>query len=298
MTTDAQHGETDAVSAAAAAKEQHLLARLAELPAALVAYSGGVDSTYLLWAARRALGEKAAAVLGVSDSLAGAEYEAALAAAQRLGVTVRRLATAELEDARYLANPSNRCYFCKTELYGRLAALAREEAGTAVLDGTNADDLRDHRPGRQAALEYGVLSPLVEAGLGKAEIRVLARRAGLAAWDKPAEPCLSSRVPYGQSISSEKLSRIGRAEAWLKAHGFPVVRVRHDGDEARVEVPLADVPRLAEDALRGELERALCALGFARVTVDPRGYRSGSLNEALRGGPRPARTPEEVAEWK
>lgn len=283
-----------AVSATAAAKEERLLAWLARLPSALVAFSGGVDSAYLLWAAHRALGERAEAVIGVSASLAGAEREQALAAARRIGVRVRLLPTAELEDPGYLANPSHRCYFCKSELYGQLAALARGAGEAAVLDGTNADDLRDHRPGRRAAAEYRVLSPLAEVGLAKAEIRALARRAGLAVWDKPAEPCLSSRVPYGQAITVEKLGRIASAEAWLKARGFAVVRVRHDGGVARVEVPLEAVARLAREPLRGELERALLGLGFERVEIDPRGYRSGSLNEALRQAPAP-RPAEEVA---
>lgn len=258
-----------------------------------MAYSGGVDSTYLLWAAHRALGERCLAVLGDSDSLARGEHEAALSEARRLGIPVRVLPTREMEDARYLANPANRCYFCKSELYGRVAELARAEGYRAVLDGTNADDLRDHRPGRTAAAEEAVLSPLAEAGLGKDEIRWLARRAGLRAWDKPAMPCLSSRVPYGMAITPGKLRQIERAERWLSGAGFPVCRVRHYGEEARVEVPVGDLERLRRPGVRGRMVAAFAEMGFARVHIDPRGYRSGSLNEAisLAPGPSPEGTP-------
>ncbi len=265
----------------AAEKEHRLLERLRELGSALVAYSGGVDSAYLLWATHAALGSRALGVVGSSASLAPGELAAALAEAARLGVATRVLETGELEDARYLANPANRCYYCKSELYDRLGELADREGYAAVLDGTNADDLAEHRPGRAAAGERRVLSPLSEVGLGKAEIRSLARRAGLAAWDKPAQPCLSSRVPHGSAITPEKLRQIGAAEEWLRGRGFAVCRVRHHGEEARVEVPVGEVARLAAEPLRAELSRALAGLGFGRVVVDPRGYRSGGWSEPL-----------------
>lgn len=285
------HAPIDSV---ASEKEQHLFDRLAGLGSAVVAYSGGVDSTYLVWAAERTLGEKCLAVLGESASLARGEHEAALAEARRLGIPVRVLATREMEDARYLENPSNRCYFCKSELFDRVAALARAEGFSAVLDGTNADDLRDHRPGRAAAAERAVRSPLAEVGLTKAEIRVLARRAGLRVWDKPAMPCLSSRVPYGMGITPGKLRQIEEAERWLRSEGFAVCRVRHYGEEARVEVPVADLERLRARPLHGRMVAAFEEIGFARVALDPRGYRSGSLNEALAGTKHPPVSLEEA----
>ena len=280
-------------SGATKEKERQLFACLHGFGSAVVAYSGGVDSTYLLWAAHQALGVRCLAVLGESDSLARGEHAAALAEARRLGTPVRVLATREMEDARYLANPSNRCYFCKSELYDRVADLARAEGFDAVLDGTNADDLRDHRPGRAAAAERAVRSPLAEVGLKKAEIRELARQAGLRVWDKPAMPCLSSRVPYGMAITPGKLRQIESAEGWLRAQGFAVCRVRHYGEEARVEVPVGDLERLREGELHGRMVAAFEELGFARVQIDPRGYRSGSLNEALAGGRRPAASRED-----
>jgi pyridinium-3,5-biscarboxylic acid mononucleotide sulfurtransferase len=263
------------------AKEARLLARLAGLGSAIVAYSGGVDSAYLLWAAHRALGPRALGVIGRSDTFARSEMAGALAEAGRIGVAVRVVGTAELEDPRFRDNPPDRCYHCKSELFSKLEALARSEGCDAVLDGTNADDLRDYRPGRRAGEERGILSPLAEAGLGKSEIRALAQQAGLTAWDKPAMPCLSSRFPYGMRITAEKLHQVEEAEAWLRGRGFRECRVRHHDRIARVEVPPEDVPRLAEEPARSQVVAALKALGFAYVALDLAGFRSGSLNEVL-----------------
>jgi len=273
---------TPPVSATQAlAKEAILLERLRALGSAVVAYSGGVDSAYLLWAAQTALGSHTLAVIGRSDTYARSELEGALAEAGRIGARVRVVSTAELEDPRFRDNPPDRCYHCKSELFTKLAALALAEGFATVLDGTNADDRSDYRPGRRAGEERGVLSPLAEAGLTKAEIRLLSRRAGLTVWDKPAMPCLSSRFPYGAKITSEKLHQVEEAEAWLRGRGYRECRVRHHGDVARIEVAAADLERLTQEPDRTLASQALRALGFAYVTVDLQGFRSGSLNEVL-----------------
>jgi uncharacterized protein len=268
----------------AEAKEERLLERLAGLGSALVAYSGGVDSSYLLWAAQRALGARVLGVIGRSDTFAHSQMERALAEAGRLGVAVRVVGTAELDDPRFRDNPPDRCYHCKSELFTKLAPLAEAGGFAAVLDGSNADDLRDYRPGRRAGEERGVLSPLAEVGLGKAEIRALSRRAGLASWDQPAMPCLSSRFPYGTRITSGKLHQVEAAEAWLRGRGFRECRVRHHGPVARLELPLGELSRLTREPARSQIVSALSALGFAYVALDLAGFRSGSLNEVLARG--------------
>lgn len=270
-----------ASEAEASAKEAILLERLRGLGSAVVAYSGGVDSAYLLWAAQGALGPRTLAVIGRSDTYARSELEGALAEAGRIGARVRVVSTAELQDPRFRDNPPDRCYHCKSELFTKLSALALAEGFDTVLDGTNADDRSDYRPGRRAGEEKGVLSPLAEAGLTKAEIRLLSRRAGLTVWDKPAMPCLSSRFPYGAKITSEKLHQVEEAEAWLRGRGYRECRVRHHGEVARIEVPAQDVQRLTSEPDRSLAAAALSALGFAYVTVDLQGFRSGSLNEVL-----------------
>jgi len=247
----------------------------------IVAYSGGVDSSVVLAVARQELGARALAVIGRSATYATSELTLALAQAETLGVTPRVLDTAELDDPRFVNNPVDRCYFCKGELYEKLAQLARAEGYAAVLDGTNADDLKDHRPGRRAAGEHAVRSPLAELGLSKADVRALAHALGLPSAEKPATPCLSSRFPYGTKIAPEQLRQVESAEAWLAAHGFAEVRVRHHGTVARIEVPARDVARLAgDDTVRAACVEALKALGFTYVTIDLQGFRSGSLNEA------------------
>jgi len=247
----------------------------------IVAYSGGVDSSVVLAVARQELGARALAVIGRSATYATSELTLALAQAETIGITPRAVDTAELDDPRFGNNPADRCYFCKGELYEKLARLARAEGYAAVLDGTNADDLKDHRPGRRAAGEHAVRSPLAELGLSKADVRALAHALGLPSAEKPATPCLSSRFPYGTKIAPEQLRQVESAEAWLAAHGFAEVRVRHHGTVARIEVPARDVARLAgDDTVRAACVEALKALGFTYVTIDLQGFRSGSLNEA------------------
>jgi len=251
---------------------------------AVVAFSGGVDSGLVLRAAVAALGSRRVpAVTGRSPSVPAAELTGVAELAAEMGAPHEFLDTREFEDPNYLANPSNRCYFCKTELYGRLAGWSADRGYQAVLTGVNADDLSDHRPGIQAAREHGVHAPLADRGLGKSEVRRLAALQGISIADKPASPCLSSRVQYGESITPEKLARIDRAETLLRSLGFRECRVRHHDDLARVEVPVAEIDRLLQPALREQIERGLRDLGYRYVTLDLRGFRSGSMNEAILG---------------
>lgn len=251
------------------------------LGSAVVAYSGGVDSSVVLKLAHEELGARALAVIGRSATYAASELQAALVQARALGIEPRVIATAELDDPRFANNPSNRCYFCKGELYTQLAELARREGYEAVLDGTNADDLKDHRPGMKAAHEKNVRSPLAEHGLSKADVRALAHGLGLPSADKPAMPCLSSRFPYGSKITSGQLEQVEAGEAWLRARGFRDVRLRHHGTVARLELEAKELARLVEEPLRAECVAQLKRLGFAYVTLDLQGFRSGSLNETL-----------------
>ena len=245
----------------------------------VVAYSGGVDSATLLAVAHEEMGANVLAVTGRSASVARGEADAAARLAQQIGVSHEMVDTREFDNPRYRSNDRDRCFHCKNELFSRLIAIARERGYQQVVDGFNADDGRsplDHRPGHQAGLRLGVRSPLAEAGLGKEEIRAIAARLGLAVWDKPATPCLSSRVPYGTAIQEDDLRRIDLAERYLRAIGYSVVRVRHFSDTARIEVP-AERVREARTA-RARIERALRSIGYNRVEIDPRGYRTGSLN--------------------
>lgn len=264
--------------------EQRLRARLAGLGSVVVAYSGGVDSALVVALAVRALGpRRVLAATAQSPSVPRAELEAAAALAAMLGVEHVIVQTQEFDDPRYRANPSDRCYYCKHELYTRLRQLARERGLAAVVNGTNADDQGDYRPGLAAAAEQGVRSPLAECGVSKQQVRQLAAALGLPVADKPASPCLSSRIPYGEPVTLEKLRRIEAAEAYLRSLGFREVRVRHHERLARIEVPASQIGRLLEPALRAQVDEALRGLGFAYVTVDLRGLRSGSLNEVLLG---------------
>ena len=251
--------------------------------ATITAFSAGVDSTLVAVVAQQELGERALAATAVSASLAPSELEDALSLARSLGLNHRLVRTGEVEDERYASNPVDRCYFCKTHLYTELEGLAHEVGAGYILNGLNVDDLGDWRPGSRAAAERQdhVRSPLHEAGFGKQEIRSAARSLGLPNWDKPALACLSSRVPYGQNVTPQKLERIGQAEQALRALGFRQLRVRHFEDRARVEIAPGELGRVAAEGLAGRIEAELLALGFPSVEIDPRGYRSGSLNEGV-----------------
>ncbi len=249
----------------------------------VVAYSGGVDSSLLLRVAHEVLGERALGVIGRSDSVARRELELALEQAASFGARVEVVTTGELADPAFRSNPTDRCYHCKTELFRELAAVASREGGV-VLDGTIVDDLADWRPGRRAARERGVRSPLAELGFRKADVRAAAASLGLASRDKPASPCLASRIPYGTEITRENLGMVEGAEEVLRSVGLGELRVRHHGDVARIEVPLGDLPRLLEPGVRERVVAGLKALGYRYVTLDLEGFRSGSLNAGLGPG--------------
>lgn len=262
-------------------REAALLGRLGALPSLVVAYSGGVDSAFLGWAARQVLGDRVLCVTADSPSYPDRHRRMALDVARQFGLPHEVVGTTELEKPEYRANAPDRCYHCKHELYTRLTALAAARGFAAVADGSNADDRGDYRPGRRAAREFGVISPLDEAGLTKDDIRELSHRAGLPTWDEPASACLSSRVPYFSEVTEEKLRAIEGAEADLRAFGFRVLRVRHHGEVARIEVAAAELPRLVAPEMAKAVDAAIRRHGFRYVAVDLRGYRLGSLNEGL-----------------
>lgn len=269
-------------SAALEEKEAALYRILSDLPALIVAYSGGVDSAYLAYAATRVLGSSALCITADSPSYPERHRQMAVRLATEFGFNHEFVRTRELERPEYRANPANRCYYCKDELYRTLAAIARERGIPAIADGSNADDRGDYRPGRQAAREFGVISPLDDAGLTKADIRELSHRAGLPTWDEPASACLSSRIPYFSEVTNEKLRMIERAETVLRDLGFRIVRVRHHDTLARLELGRDEIARALEPGMAATIDRELRAIGYAHVTVDLRGYRLGSLNEGLR----------------
>ena len=283
------HEPNQHIAEALREKEHALVQWLRSRGSALVGFSGGVDSAYLACVAVDALGSaNVLAVIGKSASYPEAQWAAARDVARRFDVPVLEVDTDELADPRYAANPTNRCYFCKSELWSRLAPLARDHGLACVVDGANADDLSDYRPGGRAATEWGVLSPLAELGFTKAEIRELSRLRGLPTWRQPSAPCLSSRIPYGTAVTPARLRRIEAAEAALRSLGIEGdLRVRYHGDLARVELPASDVGRwLVPDAAE-RLRGAVAGAGFTRVALDLRGFRSGSLN--ILGGVRAAR---------
>ena len=266
-------------------KLHHLNRILRFMGRVLIGYSGGVDSAMLALAAHRVLGPHAIAVTADSASYASGELEAATAITAQFGIRHKILRTAELDNPDYAQNPINRCYFCKQELFTRMQRLAAELDVPYILYGQNADDGYDFRPGARAAMDYGIRAPLQEAGLTKADVRVLARRWNLSVWDRPAMACLASRFPYGTPVTAAGLNQVDRAEKYLRACGFAQLRVRHHGRgrkfEARIEVPAGDIPRFfCEPELRSNVAREFAIIGYARTSIDLRGFRSGSLNEA------------------
>jgi pyridinium-3,5-biscarboxylic acid mononucleotide sulfurtransferase len=262
------------------AKERDLSDALSSLDSVVVAYSGGVDSAYLAYIASRTLGDRAFAVTADSPSYPERHRALAIRIAKDFGLHHEIIRTRELDNPDYRANPSNRCYFCKHELYTHLSRIAAERRAV-VVDGNNADDRGVYRPGRQAAREFGVRSPLDEVNLTKNEIRALSRRAGLPTWDEPASACLSSRIPYHTEVTDEKLRTIERAEQAVRALGFRVFRVRHHDEVARVEIARDEMSRALEPEIAAAIVRELKAVGYRYVTLDLQGYRLGSLNEGL-----------------
>jgi len=271
----------EAPEAVLAARQQRLHDLLASFDSAIVAFSGGVDSAYLAWAATQVLGPAALCVTAESPSYPDHHRQLALRIARECGLRHEFVPTAELEQPEYRANPVNRCYHCKNELYGVLSSLATSRGITSIFDGSNADDRSDYRPGRKAAGEFGVRSPLDESDLTKADIRELSRLAGLPTWDEPASACLSSRIPYHSEVTAEKLRMIERAEAALRTLGFRVCRVRHHDTLARLEVGRDEMPRALEPRMRDAIARELRSIGYQHVTIDLEGYRMGSLNEGV-----------------
>jgi uncharacterized protein len=261
-------------------REHELIEWLQSHDSLLLGFSGGVDSAYLACVAIEAVGAaRFLAVIGRSASYPAEQWQVAREVASRAGIVVLEVDTHEMDDPRYVANPTNRCYFCKSELWSVLERVRAERGIATIIDGTNADDLSDHRPGKKAATEQGIRSPLAELGFTKNEIRELSRARGIPTWSQPSSPCLSSRLPYGTPVTVTRLSAVERAERALRTLGISGnLRVRHHGETARVEMDLAELQRWSDDESSAKITEAVCRAGFANVIVDPSGFRSGSLN--------------------
>ena len=264
-------------------KLQQLQALFQEMDRALIAYSGGVDSALVAKIACDVLGDRALAITAVSPSLLPEDLVEAEEQAEWIGITHEWVETQEMQNPNYTTNPTNRCYFCKSELHDTLKPLALARGYGYVVDGVNADDLHDYRPGIQAAQERGVRSPLAEVGLSKMEVRQLSQQLGLPWWNKPAQPCLSSRFPYGEAITTHKLHRVGRAEIYLRRLGYQQLRVRSEGETARIELPAQEIVTFLQQTDRTALVKTFQELGFQYVTLDLEGFKSGKLNRVLTG---------------
>jgi uncharacterized protein len=262
-------------------KLDHLKKTLCDMGAVLVAYSGGVDSTFLAVTAHEVLGKNSLAVFAASPVAPPMEKEEAEALAHNIGLRFKIIESSEMSNPDFVANPPERCYYCKRELFSELKPIAQAEGLKWIADGTNADDLSDFRPGRKASAEAGIRSPLLEAGLTKAEIRQLSHAQGLPTWDRPASPCLASRIPYGIPVTAETLNKIARGEQYLHSLGLRQLRLRHHGDIARIELDPEDMDKIIKPEIRQDIVKHLKALGYKYVTLDLTGYRIGSLNEVL-----------------